>query len=39
VYDTKPWLLKTWVPIVWFSIASLVVAVEIRLVYGFATNK
>lgn len=36
LYDTKPSLMKIWVPIVWFTTATLVVLIEVRIAVGFA---
>jgi hypothetical protein len=39
VYDTNPGILKVWVPMVVCSIALLVVAIEVRMTLGYATNQ
>lgn len=39
VYDTKPWLMKPWVIFVWFSVAILVVLMELRILLGFTVGK
>lgn len=38
VYDVKPWLLKLWVPLVWFTVAILVVAIEVRILVGYTAG-
>lgn len=35
LYDTNPWLLKLWVPLVMAVVVSVVVLSEGRLAYGF----
>jgi hypothetical protein len=39
LYDTKPVLMKVWVPVVTYTVAFLVIAIEVRMAYGFATQK
>jgi hypothetical protein len=38
VYDTKPWLMKPWVAVVWFSVAVLVVLMELRILLGYTVG-
>jgi hypothetical protein len=39
VYDTHPKLLKLWAPVVWYTVAALVVAMEIRMLVGYTANR
>lgn len=38
LYDTKPGLMKVWVPLVWFTVAVLVVLMEVGIAYGFSKS-
>ena len=38
VYDVRPWVMKLWVPLVWFMVAALVIAIEVRIFVGYTAG-
>jgi hypothetical protein len=39
VYNKHPKLMKLWAPVVWYAVAALVVAMEVRMLIGYTAGK